>query len=124
MDRRQSSQITGGIILIVIGVIFLSQRVWALDGVRMDRLWPLFLIVPGMIRLLFPGEGRGSGFMLIFVGSLLLLHTYDILPMQKSWPLFIVLAGVSMLFGRSHRRGARTDLTPKNSDQPASPQAR
>lgn len=123
MDRRQSSQLTGGIILIALGVMFLSQRVWYLQDLSLHRLWPLFLIVPGAIRLLYPGEGRGGGLWLLFVGGIMLMQTYDVLPLQRSWPLFIIMGGVSMLFGHSHRRRDRIDR-PTNADQPAAPQGR
>lgn len=123
MNQNRSSQLIGGLILIVMGVIFLSERVWYVHGLGMDHLWPLFMIVPGAVRLLFPGEGRAGGLWLLFVGCVMLLHTYDVLPLQRSWPLFVIMGGLSMIFGRSHRRRDRID-GPADADRSTSPQGR
>ncbi len=95
MNRKD---LTTGIVLILIGLVFLAGN---LDlGVRLDiaRLWPLILIGIGGSKLLFPGDGvRVSGLPLVLVGSIFLAHNYGVIRLQQSWPLFIVAAGLSVL---------------------------
>jgi hypothetical protein len=43
-----------GIWLIVIGLIFLANNFGYFDGRAWGKLWPLFLIVPGVFMLLRP----------------------------------------------------------------------
>ena len=102
MDRKQASQITTGVLLIVLGLIFLGQRLDVLPDIDLRRLWPVFLVVMGVGRVLAPAEGRrrSGGAWMIFLGVLFLFHTYHVLRLDDSWPLFIVAAGVSILFGR------------------------
>jgi hypothetical protein len=115
-------KLLGGLLLIIIGLLFLAQGHDWLFGwhLSFSRLWPLLLIVVGIARLSSahdPGvearvaalaqhhRPRGSssvrkGVGIIFLGVLLLLHTNDILPLNQSWPLFIVWAGLMVLFNR------------------------
>ena len=109
MNRKQTSQVTTGLLLIVLGLIFLGQRLDVLPNLDLMRLWPVFLLVPGLVRFLEPSaEGRRSGgAWMVFIGALFLLHTYDIFRLDDSWPLFIVAGGVSILFGRRDGVAAR-----------------
>lgn len=51
--------LVGPAVLITIGTIFLADRWW--PGMSFHRLWPLILIVIGLVRLLEMGMGTGSG---------------------------------------------------------------
>jgi len=98
MNRERS---VWGVILIVIGLIFLGDRLgWGIAW-SMGRLWPLILIAIGVVQ--FTSGRTGSGAWLLFIGGLFLLHQNHILRIGQAWPLFIVAAGVAMLFGRSRR---------------------
>ncbi len=101
MDRKQASQVTTGLMLIALGLMFLAERLFILPAVDLHRLWPALLIVFGLSRALAPARAgnRGGGAWLIFVGTMFLLHTYRVLRLDESWPLFIVAAGVSILLG-------------------------
>ncbi len=99
MDRKQTSQLSVGVILVGIGIAILSRQMempWAWD---LGRLWPVvfFIIAAGHLattegRLLL---ARATWF--LFLGSIFLLHTYRVLPLNRSWPLFIVAGGVALL---------------------------
>ena len=100
MIRERS--LAGGI-LIIIGVIFLGERLgWGLAW-NIGRLWPLILVALGVVQLL--DHRPGPAIWLLFLGGLFLLHQNYILRLHDSWPLFIVVAGIGMLFGRgrAHR---------------------
>jgi hypothetical protein len=115
-------KLLGGLLLILIGLLFLAQGHDWLFGwhLSFSRLWPLLLIVIGIARLSSAHDPsvearvaaltehhrrRGSNSVrgavwTIFLGVLLLLHTNDILPLNQTWPLFIVWAGLMVLFNR------------------------
>jgi len=50
--------LVGPATLITIGVIFLADRWW--PGMSFHRLWPLILIVIGLVRLLEMGMSSGD----------------------------------------------------------------
>jgi hypothetical protein len=105
--EKNGSRVTTGVILIVLGLIFLGERQHLVPAIDLGRLWPLILIILGLGRFLAKtedGKHRG-GIWLMFIGGLFLLHTFGIFTIHQSWPLFIVAGGLSILFGR--RRGAR-----------------
>ena len=120
MNRQQTSQVTTGLLLIALGLIFLAQRLNLLPGLDLPRLWPVFLIILGLGKFLAPrDDGRhGSGAWMIFLGTLFLLHTYQILRLSDSWPLFIVAGGVSILFGRNNAQ-AGVIAQPRSADRGA-----
>jgi len=119
---RRSPNIIGGLLLIVLGVIFLADRQgWQLGWhLSFSRLWPLLLVAIGIGRIMGGHDdavdaavivnqrrGRGrlhrvgrGGAWLIFLGVLFLLHTNHVLSLDHSWPLFIVWGGVMILLGR------------------------
>ncbi|MFO8087240.1 MAG: PspC domain-containing protein [Bacteroidales bacterium] len=49
MRRRQRDNLTGGIILISIGILFLIDNL--VPGINFSDLWPIFLIIAGVIIL-------------------------------------------------------------------------
>jgi hypothetical protein len=127
MNRKQTSQITTGVLLIVLGLIFLAQRLDVFPPLDFRRLWPVALLVAGLVRFLEPREGgrQSGGAWMVFAGVLFLLHTYDIFRLDDSWPLFIVAGGVSILFGRRDGAIARPHEAPRVEDtsyvQPGTP---
>jgi Domain of unknown function (DUF5668) len=99
MDRRQTSQATTGVLLILMGLIFLSDRLGLGHRANVGGLWPLVLVVAGAARFVSPREGsRGEGGLwLMMIGGIFLLQTFRILYLKDSWPLFIVAFGISRL---------------------------
>lgn len=100
MDQKQASNVTMGVLLVVIGLILFGDQLdlaWSWD---MGRLWPLILIVLGIGKLLAPADGkRGFGVWLVLIGGLFLLHTWRLVSIRDSWPLFIIAFGVALLVG-------------------------
>ena len=92
-----------GILLVTFGLLFLFDRLFWLDLGDVFRLWPLWLIVFGVARVVFPGGRHGrpasrlAGFWPIVVGGIFLLDTLDVMDLGDSWPLFIVSGGVLMV---------------------------
>ncbi len=132
MNRKQTSQAISGMLLIVLGLIFLGDQLSGNGLWTMQKLWPTFLIVLGIGTLISSdgadpraedGSGQavtvgvvtprrsngklGTGLWFIFLGGLFLLHTYRVASIGKTWPLFIVVGGLSMMFSHDSDRSAR-----------------
>lgn len=46
--KKRNNNFLGGILLIVAGFIFLFDEYNLFDWLRFDRLWPIFMIIPGL----------------------------------------------------------------------------
>jgi hypothetical protein len=127
-ERNRSSQVTTGLLLIALGLLFFADRQgWAWGWhLSFGRLWPLLLIVSGITRVIVPVERTitdqsgqagvtvrryrlGSGFWLVAIGALMLLHVNRVLSLRESWPLFIVAGGLSMMFGDDRKTRRRRE---------------
>lgn len=109
-NRQDHAQVTTGIMLIVLGLVFFAGRISpdlaAMLSLR--RLWPVLLLAFGVSRLMMPDRerhgARASGVWMIFSAVLFLLHTHLVLSLRQSWPLFLVGFGLSLIVaGRLHR---------------------
>lgn len=97
MDSKQLSQVTMGLVVVVIGLMMLAGQFnvgWRVD---IGRMWPLVFVIIGLPKLLVRGE-RGSGLWFLAMGGIFFMHTYTVLSLRQSWPLFIILTGLSMMF--------------------------
>ena len=95
-----------GLLLIVLGALFLLDTFTSLDFGRMvGDWWPVIFIIVGLIKL--KGQNRGGAITFIIIGVLLLLLTKDILEWHdigKFWPLILIIIGLSLVFkGRGKR---------------------
>ena len=88
--------LAGGFI-ILLGVFFTLDNLNILDFGQAFRLWPLALIVIGLVTFMqaktTPGHVAGGAW--LAVGTLLLLSSLRILPFRiwDLWPLILVFAG-------------------------------
>jgi hypothetical protein len=106
-----------GVLLVAFGLLFLFDRLFLVDLHEVFRLWPLWLIGFGAVRVAFPGQGRDgrrgsrlAGFWPLVVGGIFLLDTLDEMELSESWPLFIVGVGALMVLramGADRRTEAR-----------------
>jgi hypothetical protein len=127
--RSFLSRIGVGLMLIVVGGLFFLDRLgydwgWGWHP-TFARMWPVLLIILGLLRLFSPaspartitvtkadgtetrierGRRSSGGEWLLVVGVLMLLHENRWLTLEQSWPLFIVAGGLSLLMGRGGYR--------------------
>jgi hypothetical protein len=120
--------VTTGLLLIAIGLLFFADRQgWAWGWhLSFGRLWPVLLIVLGISKVIVPVQRKisdpsgqpgvtvrryrlGSGFWLVAVGVLMLLHVNHVARLDQSWPLFIVAGGLSMMFGDNRKTRRRRE---------------
>ncbi len=102
--RGGSAGWIGGVILILIGVVFLLQN---LTGLSLENWWALFILIPAVGAFAnawnnyrsnerLTSAGRGSligGFVLTFIAAVFLFN----LDFGNLWPVFIILAGLAIL---------------------------
>jgi hypothetical protein len=109
LERRggfDAGQFSAGLLLLLIGAMFLFDRFDLLEGVRFGQLWPLVLIYFGLVRVIWPrkvGSRRGGAWMLM-IGGLFLLHTLRVVRLHESWPMFIVFVGILIMWQPFERR--------------------
>jgi hypothetical protein len=98
-----------GVVLVVVGALFLASNLGALPDINFARMWPLVFVLIGVGKMMSPdeGESRWSGTVFLLMAGIFLAHNYDVLKLRDSWPLFIVVAGLSVLFGAMSCRKER-----------------
>jgi hypothetical protein len=104
----KSKDVLWGLVLVVIGLLFLASNLGTLPEINVARLWPLVLVFIGIAKMISPDEGDSpwGGLVFLFMAGIFLAHNYHVLRLKDSWPLFIVVAGLSVLLSAN---GCRKD---------------
>ena len=103
---QRGSPWIGGVVLIVLGLIFLAQNI---GGFELGNWWAIFILIPALASLanawrIYQAHGRLTaqargplvgGLILVLVALTFFLG----LDWGKIWPLFLILAGVGALAG-------------------------
>ncbi|HLF28942.1 MAG TPA: hypothetical protein VJG32_21660 [Anaerolineae bacterium] len=104
--RRGNPAWVGGVILIVLGLVFLVQN---LTGFELGNWWAIFILIPAIgslataWRIIQANGGRVTpaargpltgGLILITVAAVFLFN----LDWGAIWPVFLIIIGVSALF--------------------------
>jgi hypothetical protein len=107
-------QIMFGIVIMAAGVLILIDRLELANVYLTSRLWPMFPLGLGLLRLIDPparcdgsAGTRRSGTWLVFIGCWGLMNEFHVLGFeyQNSWPVVLVFAGVNIVW-RSIERPA------------------
>ena len=101
-EHKTQGRIFWGLLLIVLGVIFLLDQMGRLDfGDLIGRYWPVIFILIGVSILLSNNfRNAGSGVFFILFGTfflLLRLRIFDQAVWHYLWPLAIIGVGLWML---------------------------
>ena len=94
-----------GIILILLGGIFLAQNYF---GASLRNWWALFILIPALSTLTTAyalwRDGHtdwATGPFIAGLGFLVLTAVFLLdLPIGQLWPLFLIVAGLGLLFSR------------------------
>lgn len=102
-----------GVVLILIGTIFVVDRQDWFDVHSIGSLWPFIIVVFGINELLYYEKPKKicDGLWLIFIGLWVYAcneHLWGF-TYGNSWPLFLVVTGVNMMIkaGLKYRRVAQ-----------------
>lgn len=98
MSRTQSKNLTVGVLLILIGSLFLARNLHVLPYNFFHYVfnWYGWLMMIGLV-LLIKHPGRAAGYILFGIGSIFLLQDLDYLPYMHAriiWPLILIGAGI------------------------------
>lgn len=102
---KKSESILWGIIIIIIGTLFLGNtlNIWDID-IFFKGWWTLFIIVPSIFGLI-KEETWASSIIGISIGVLLLLATRDVIDWSMVWKLFVsillIIIGLACIFKRN-----------------------
>jgi len=102
MAARRRPDRTGlvpGLLMIVVGTVFLLERFDYISTRQAWNLWPALLIALGALQLLWPRHGR-RGIFLLLLGIWLQINVLGLwgLDWDDSWPLLIIFIGASFVF--------------------------
>jgi len=97
--HRGRGGLATGLVLMLVGVLFLLDNLRLVHFRFFSDAWPLILVVFGVVRMIDAPE-RSSGLWLVAIGLWLLINENEIwgLTYHDSWPLLIVVAGLSMVW--------------------------
>ena len=92
-----------GIVLIVVGILFLGRNMnWWNFSIFFRGWWTLFLIVPSIISLVRK-ESMGTSFLILVLGVLMLLASQNVIEWSTIWkvflPIIIMVVGLLIIFG-------------------------
>jgi hypothetical protein len=120
-SRNAAGRIFWGLALILVGVLFLLDRMGRMDfGSLFSKYWPLILIFAGIVHLMANNfRNAAGGVILIIIGGFFMLANLEILGRSAwhyVWPLLIIILGIWVLFGLSARRSPESSLGAKEND--------
>jgi hypothetical protein len=100
MNRKiETGTLVGGIILIVLGALFLLEELRLTDfGDVIRRYWPMIIVLVGVPKL-FSYRTMWSGLWLIAVGGWLQIARLKLfgLTYGTSWPLLLIALGAGII---------------------------
>jgi predicted membrane protein len=102
---RRSNGLVPGVILVVIGAIFLLDHMGIVRADTIWKFWPLAIVGVGILKLTQPGEkALGIGF--IIAGVLVQFHQLGFLSFSWGtvWPFILIFAGISLIWSRLEAR--------------------
>lgn len=97
--RIDPGSLTGGIVLIVLGLLFLLDQFHVADfGDLMHRHWAMLIVLFGVAKM-WRRETLWSGLWLVTVGTWLQLVTLRMygLTYRNSWPLVLIALGAGII---------------------------
>jgi hypothetical protein len=107
-----------GSVLVLLGLGLLIDRLYPATemGEWLARLWPLAIILLGVILLLTKATPWIGGIIILFIGGLLQIAACGVFPEYVwglIWPSFLILLGVYVVFqfGRPGISGSRSEET-------------
>ena len=104
-ESRVTGKLLVGLVIVVLGVLFLLDNFGYLDAGDVLVWWPLVFVVVGISQLFGSPRRLVSGVVFAILGCWLLLNQMGYLDQSpfEMWPVFLILAGATLV-NRSLRR--------------------
>ena len=112
-----SGRLIAGLIIIVIGALFLLDSVS--EAINIGQWWPMIIVLVGVWRLIAHKFRSLFGpLLLIAIGVILQFWQLDVFDLDFGtlWPAILIVVGIAILAGgfRRRRRGRRNSSTSHN----------
>lgn len=113
-SKGAKSQMVLGVLVIVMGLLFLLDNLDILDVHRAISFWPMVFIIAGVVKL-YDTQTRGGqlvGATLVGLGVLITLDRMDVIDfnVRTMWPLFFIGFGIYTIYrARTGRRLIQID---------------
>ncbi len=101
----QRSRILGGVVLIVIGVLFFARKM-GVDFPDWLFTWPMFLIALGLYISAKHNFKNPGGYILMVIGGVFLTERFypDFRIHEFFWPTLLIVFGIMMIFKPKRQR--------------------
>lgn len=88
-----------GVLLTLVGTIFLLDNLGIINGAQLFRFWPMLLIIAGAFNIV-DRERRSWGFVLLVVGAFLQLNQLGIAHFSWAafWPIILIAVGLLVMW--------------------------
>ncbi|MBN2319241.1 MAG: hypothetical protein JXR49_09200 [Acidobacteria bacterium] len=100
-----AARLVFGLLIIAVGILFLLGNMGVLNPHAYLRLWPVLLIVAGLIFIVQPQRGPRCllGIVLVIIGALMILNRLYFIhfSFRDYWPLILIIVGVMMILNHS-----------------------
>ena len=119
-EGRRISRLVGGVLLLVLGAIFVLQNLGYVRAGRLADYWPLILVWVGLTRMLSRQGTVASGFVIFALGIFFQLDRLDVIlvPMRLFWPALLIVIGFGLIADAViGRRVGRHALPPQSGGQ-------
>lgn len=114
-EMSDNNKLTTGIFILVAGIVILLGK-WGVFSFLLKALWPLLLLIPGIILHLWHFYRKGSAELLLPGGVLVVYSIIFFIgiiggwdTLKYTWPGFILGIAVGLFeydrFGRHHQQG-------------------
>jgi len=99
-DRVDSRHVACGAVIMLLGLLFLMDKLEILQHAVLGLFWPGLLVAWGLTRIVRPSQpGREvGGLWIALVGGLLMLDQMSIVSFAESWPVMVIMGGLVMMF--------------------------
>jgi hypothetical protein len=100
-EARRLSGLIAGVLLLVVGGLFILQNLGTLHAGRIADYWPMFLVWIGLSKMLAPARSRrfASGWTILLIGVFFQLDELGLIRwrMRELWPVVLVLVGLGLI---------------------------
>ena len=113
IERRQISRLVGGVLLLLVGALFVLQNLGFVRAGRIGDYWPLLLVWIGLARMATRRQ-FASGLVLFLLGVFFQLERLDVVwvPMRLFWPFLLIAIGFGLILDALIGRRGRSSGLP------------
>ncbi|MDD2352038.1 MAG: DUF5668 domain-containing protein [Candidatus Caldatribacteriota bacterium] len=104
--RRNSGQWLFGLIILIIGIIFLLENLFGIEvWENVWLFWPIVFLFWGLVEM-FQKKSIFFGVILIAIGLVFLAKNFELYQLPESvwkyWPVIIIAIGIDQIFRKNY----------------------